>query len=126
MQLLFFRNGNQIGEQDLPPANSGKKKKKLTWDNEDIDVQQLIFPEPNFSEYKNKTTTELFEIFFDDNVWTLLVSESSRYVLFFNQPDPKITIEEYKVFIGILYQVDIMNFRVNVCIGNQKMIQKMY
>ena len=101
--IACFRNGNRIGEQDLLPANSDKKKKKkLTWDDKDIDAEQLIFPEPNYSEYKNKTPTELFEIFFNDNVWALLVSESSRYALFLNQPDPKITIEEFKVFIGIL------------------------
>ena len=96
--IACFRNGNRIGEQDLPPANSDKNK--LTWDNDDINVEQMIFPDPNFSEHKTKTPTQLFEIFFNDNVWALLVSESSHSALFLNQPDPKITIEEFQVFIG--------------------------
>ena len=67
-----------------------------------IDVEQLVIPHPNFLEHENKMPTQLFEIFFNDHVCAFLVSESSRYALFLNQPDPKITIEQFQVFIGIL------------------------
>ena len=44
----------------------------------------------------------VFESIFGDDILSLMVTESRKYALFLNCPNPKITLEEMKVFIGIL------------------------
>lgn len=81
------------------------KPNPITWlkdsDLPDVTVQQ-IFPQTNFSKYRDMSPVEIFELFMNHDVIELLVEESNRYALFINCPDPKITHEEIKCFLGIL------------------------
>ncbi|XP_037046510.1 piggyBac transposable element-derived protein 2-like [Bradysia coprophila] len=61
-----------------------------------------IFPEANYTDCTGKTAVEQFEKFFDEQLLSLIVKESSKYAEYLDKPDPKITIEELKVYIGIL------------------------
>nr|XP_023020155.1 piggyBac transposable element-derived protein 2-like isoform X2 [Leptinotarsa decemlineata] len=74
----------------------------IEWIRGDMTSIQNVFPSSDYSKYKNMSATELFELFFDDSVTSLLLQEIQRYALFMNFPDPKVTLAELKCFIGIL------------------------
>lgn len=44
----------------------------------------------------------MFELFFDNEIINYLVDESQRYAQFINQPDPKISLDEMRCFLGVL------------------------
>ncbi|KAK8788203.1 hypothetical protein V5799_022020 [Amblyomma americanum] len=48
------------------------------------------------------SAVELFELFFDEAVVELLVEQTRKYALFLNMPDPEVTTEEMRCFIGVL------------------------
>lgn len=60
------------------------------------------FPEPSYINFIDKSPVEMFEMFIDDDVIQLLVSETTRYALFKNCPDPQVDLEEMRAFIAIL------------------------
>lgn len=60
------------------------------------------FPTPDFTRYSDMTPAELLELFFDEDIYSLILNESSSYAAFKNCPDPKITIEELKCAFAIL------------------------
>lgn len=78
---------------------------KPRWINKaDFDVEKPVtFPEPNYCKYNHMTITEVFEQFIDNSFIDLLVEETKRYALFKNCTDPKITAEEIRCFIAILF-----------------------
>ncbi|KAH7958814.1 hypothetical protein HPB49_005429 [Dermacentor silvarum] len=61
-----------------------------------------IFPDPNLTAYRDLSPVELFEFFFDKSVIDLLVEQTRSYALFLNMPDPEVTKEEMKCFLGLL------------------------
>ena len=60
------------------------------------------FPEADIRNYRNKTPAEMFELFFDEDMYNLIVEETNKYAVYCNKPDPQITHLEIKVFLGIL------------------------
>ena len=54
----------------------------------------------NFIAYRDFTSFEFFELFFDENLFELMVCESNCYALFRNYDDPKISVIEMKCFNG--------------------------
>lgn len=74
----------------------------IKWKNGDLVKSSAIFPDPNFAAYRNLSPVELFELFFDDSVIDLLVEQTRSYALFLNMPDPEVTKEEIKCFLGVL------------------------
>lgn len=103
-------NGNHTDqdydeEDDLPIARFNiPNAKEITWcQNNDLpDSIEKIFSEVYSSKYRNMSPLEIFELFMTNDVFQLLLEESNKYALFINCPDPNITIEELKCFIGIL------------------------
>ena len=76
------------------------------------------FPTGDYSALRGLSAVSVFELIFSDQIFDLLSEESTRYALFLNCPDPKITKEEFKTFLGILtVLVDTTFFLVNVSIG---------
>ncbi|MCL4143795.1 UNVERIFIED_CONTAM: hypothetical protein GTU68_064841, partial [Idotea baltica] len=61
-----------------------------------------IFPETNLQAYRDLSPLELFELFFDEEVYLLLKEETTRYALFKGYQNPEITVEEMKCFVAIL------------------------
>lgn len=61
-----------------------------------------IFPVVNYNDCKNLSPHQQFEKFFDDKLLKHICKESNKYAIFLGKPNPYITIEEMRVFIGIL------------------------
>lgn len=78
------------------------EKKSKRWINEDLPKKNTVFPEPNYSKFRNLTPTQAFEKFIDSEVIEFLLQQCRAYALFKTEPDPCITSEEMNVFIGIL------------------------
>ncbi|XP_065355426.1 piggyBac transposable element-derived protein 3-like [Calliphora vicina] len=70
---------------------------------EDEDVWcQRIFPEPDFSDCTDLPPYVQFEKFFDDELVQMLCNESNSYAVYSGQENPKISMNEMRVFLGIL------------------------
>lgn len=90
-------------EAKTPRKNSSSKSTDdFVWTCDTSKPMIPIFPSPNYTDCTRKTSIEQFETFFDDELLTLITKQSSKYAEYLEKPDPKITIEELKVFIGIL------------------------
>ena len=61
-----------------------------------------IFPKANYMKYRDFSPVQLFELFFDEDLWNLLVNQTMIYATFRGETDFLVTKEEMKVFIGIL------------------------
>lgn len=112
-RISASNDGNDDDEEDsIPlleesprepqPKRRKKNAEKLTWEKADTVNSESLFPETDYSMYRGLNPVDLFELIFDDEVLTLIIEESTRYALYLNCPDPKITSEEIRVFIGVL------------------------
>lgn len=117
---VIFSNGGRIGDTtddlenaQLPtvPQNDSKIDSRLTVvtksENREFIEADLVypgyhFPTPNYSSYQNLSPVQLFELFFTKEFIQELIKETRSYSLLKNLPDSKVSIEEMKVFIGIL------------------------
>ena len=70
--------------------------------NDNFSNKYQLFPEADFRAYKDFSPIQLFELFFDEEMWELLISESRRYALQKGFVDPEISPGEIRCFIGIL------------------------
>uniref|UniRef100_A0A1B6JK84 PiggyBac transposable element-derived protein domain-containing protein n=1 Tax=Homalodisca liturata TaxID=320908 RepID=A0A1B6JK84_9HEMI len=73
----------------------------MKWEKRYKTVHRLK-PEPNYSEFNNKTPTELFELFFCNDIIELLVKESITYRRQKNNNNISVCYEEMKCFLAIL------------------------
>lgn len=87
---------------ERPKRQQSNGTKDFVWIDDTSKPMIPIFPSPNYTDCAQNTSVEQFEKFFDDELLTLIVNESSKYADYLKKPDPQITIEELKVFIGIL------------------------
>jgi hypothetical protein len=71
--------------------------------NQNIQMTSCISPEINYKKYSDFSPIDLFELFVDEEILEHLRSEITKYALFKNETDPKVTINELKVFITILF-----------------------
>lgn len=70
-----------------------KKKNKVidkNWVKGDFEPNNNTFPQPNFSRYIDFSASELFELFFDEEIFEILVRETERYALEKNGENPRI------------------------------------
>lgn len=63
--------------------------------------------------------TELFELFFDDDVFYLLLTETRKYA-YFRDADPLISREEFQCFISILIISGYSNVPGKRCYWDQR------
>ena len=61
-----------------------------------------IFPEANYSQYRNLSPCELFELFFDEEVFSLIIEQSALYARYKGEISFSTNEKELKVFLGIL------------------------
>jgi hypothetical protein len=73
-----------------------------TWMKGDLIPSSRNFPNFYYSKYENLTNVETFEKFRDDNIILFLVEESTKYALFLNELNPKISVDEMRCAIAIL------------------------
>ncbi|KAI4455965.1 homeobox-like domain superfamily [Holotrichia oblita] len=75
--------------------SSSKKKNTLEWrKNEDLLETHQNFPESDFSHLSNLNSVNIVERFIDDDIVNFLVAGSTKWALYINCPDPKITFNE--------------------------------
>ena len=80
-----------------------KIRKTIHWEKEDtISKTESIFPESNHAMFRGKKPYQIFEKFFDDELLSLITLEIQKYALYKNDPDPKVSVKELRVFLGIL------------------------
>lgn len=90
-------------QTDSGPSTSKKRKITYKWTNSDLpDLPSPAFSASLSRNYKDMSCTDMFELFFDENLWEFLIQQSTRYALFLNCPDPRISSDELKCFIAIL------------------------
>lgn len=87
----------------LPKLKTSESKKnviKNAWIKGDFE-KTTTFPSSDYKKFRKQSPVELFEMMFDDEIFDLLLNETRKYASFCNKPDPNISKEELKVFIGI-------------------------
>ncbi|XP_039286653.1 piggyBac transposable element-derived protein 3 isoform X1 [Nilaparvata lugens] len=72
------------------------------WKKDDLFTTAHHFPESDFTKYRDFSPVELFQLFFDEELFDLMINEIKKYAAFKNVPDPNITKAELKCFFGIL------------------------
>ena len=77
-------------------------KSNPKWIEGDLEPSIRDFPESDYSQYKNKSATELFELFFDDDMFQHLTEQTQLYAHYKNEADPGISNSEIRCFVAIL------------------------
>ncbi|KAI4462959.1 transposase is4 [Holotrichia oblita] len=86
------------------PEREKQKPEPMWTKGADFDIEMpTTFPLPDYSKYKNMSIIEIYEEFIDSEFIQHLVEETKRYAQFLNCADPKITTDEIRCFIAILY-----------------------
>ncbi|KAJ8930084.1 hypothetical protein NQ314_017154, partial [Rhamnusium bicolor] len=83
-------------------TNRLSTKEPSKWIPGDIQPMPRQFPEPDYSRYKDMSPVELFELFFDENIYLYLAEQTQLYAHFKNKHDPEITSQEIRCFTAIL------------------------
>ena len=105
------KSGKKTATQKrVTPAEHQPKAKKAksapakasSWCDAELPNWNPVFPAGDYSALRGMSASNVFELFFDEDLLALMCDESTRYALFLNCPDPKIIIDEIKVFIAIL------------------------
>lgn len=104
-------NNEQRRTQPLPtppldprfPAQPYPQFTKTTeWLDGDFETFAKIFDVKDFPMQETTSAAQSFELFFDDEFIEFIVTESNRYALHKNCPDPNITAGEVRCFLAIL------------------------
>lgn len=90
--------GPQIHFKDVLP-HIGDKFKWIR--QQKICSSKGIFPAANYADCA-ANAYELFERFFDEKIMQIIVDSSNRYAMFLDQTNLNLTVDELKVFIGIM------------------------
>lgn len=91
-----------IPRRTIRNPNIGYKKKKYSINGDFEKTSIFEKRSKGFDKYYSLSPTELFELFFNDDVWDHIQKETSKYALSANCPDPQKTKSELKCFFGIL------------------------
>lgn len=103
----FFPFSDDISEPQHSETNtitvpSTFMKEQVWVKNKVYNNKNFLFPEANYRAYQDFSPLELFELFFDTEMFELFVTESQRYALQKGLSDPLISVGEMKCFVGIL------------------------
>ena len=107
---LRYRNQNEVEDEVEEVTQSNSKKRRTSkevpakpkWKKEDNLLGQAPFPEGDYSRYNQMSEIELFELFFSDELLDYCKKQMTKYCTKKNWSDISVTIEELKVFLGIL------------------------
>ena len=101
-------DGREIDEEEEKPQP--KKKRRVVrkigkWKKNESPANSIskssIFPSENFERYRDFSPSELFELFFDDDLIDMLLTQSSIYGHFLND-SVKFVESDIKLFISVL------------------------
>lgn len=79
-------------------------KENISWiQNGDLEESRTrTFPQGNYKQFLDKSPIEIFELFVDEDMVEHFVSETKKYAIFKNCPDPQISADDIRTFIAIL------------------------
>jgi DNA excision repair protein ERCC-6 len=97
---IRLSSNERIGVEDY--IDEPKKLLKRKWVEGDMQCAGNFPSVSDYSAYSKLSCVELFELFIDEDLIEHLVAETEKYASFLNCPNPNITSEEIKAFIGIL------------------------
>ncbi|XP_030767392.1 piggyBac transposable element-derived protein 2-like [Sitophilus oryzae] len=63
----------------MPQVNVSAKLEEFQWIQGDLEPSRQSFPDGNHLQYQNLSPVQLFEMFIDDEVLSILIEETSRY-----------------------------------------------
>lgn len=89
-------------EPDDPDTAEKVDFERIKWIKGDLEAGAENFPDPNYERFSNMSPAEMFNLFFDEDVFQFLVDESNNYATYQNCANPNITIEEMRCAIAIL------------------------
>jgi DNA excision repair protein ERCC-6 len=90
------------GKREVTKQRSVNTSASSVWTGDDLLMTQTLFPETDYSSFRGLSAVQVFESLFTEDIYQLMVDECSRYALFLNCADPSVSIEEMKMFVGIL------------------------
>ncbi|KAF2882473.1 hypothetical protein ILUMI_23698, partial [Ignelater luminosus] len=79
-----------------------KKLSGLVWEQRYVSISQKTFPECSFSNLREKSSLDIFEMIFDQEVFDVVIKETANYATFNNCPFPNMTLDKMKIFLAIL------------------------
>ena len=71
------------------------------WTRGTFENVETNFITPDYSKFVDFSPLQMFELFWTNDIFEYLLTESTKYASFKNNQDPKFTIEELKCAIGI-------------------------
>lgn len=83
-----------------PTVRLSNEKRK--WGKGKMKKFSVSFPESDYTRYRDFSPMQLFELFFDDEIYEMIVEETAKYAAFKNMPNPNVSKEELKCFVGIM------------------------
>lgn len=97
----------QPNMNNKPKANRNSQEKQApalrSWKSADLSAPVAqVFPESDFSRYADFSPVELFELFFDPELFLIMVQEIQNYAAFKNIQDPNVSVGDLKCFLGVL------------------------
>lgn len=93
---------NARARKSIRNTNNNNNNNKKSWINGDFEKTTKFEKRTKDYAYSCFSLTELFELFFTDDVWDHIQTETTKYALSLKCPDPQITKSEIKCFFGIL------------------------
>ncbi|KAF2883442.1 hypothetical protein ILUMI_22727 [Ignelater luminosus] len=95
----------QTEDIEIETRSGVSKRKKLSgsvWEQQDVCISQKTFPECSFSNLRENSPLDIFEMIFDHEVFDLIIKETANYATFNNCPSANVTLNEMKIFLAIL------------------------
>lgn len=63
--------------------------------------QEAVFPEPNYAKYRDFSSIELFELFFDNYIYGFIIKQTNLYAIYKEVTNiNSVTKEEIKIFLA--------------------------
>lgn len=102
-----FRDGRRTTENDgenAEPVSTSNthfnRYKTAKWSHgTSLRLTDCMFPESNYAKYRDFSPVQLFELFFDDEVWNMIVDQTIVYAKFRGETEFMVTKEDIKVFL---------------------------
>ena len=117
----------QLHNQILPTASLSQMKAKgferlatklrNGKKNTSFPEKNMPFPEADYSKYRDFSSAELFELFFDNDLFDLLVQQSILYAHSKGETNFFVTTSEMKVLLGICWCLDYALFPLEDSFG---------
>lgn len=101
IEQILTRSPDQAGNTNFFKLEMEPSTLKF-YENANLEFSNVPFPDSDYSQYYEMDPIQLFECFFSNELLVNIIKDTTKYALFKNCPDPQISLEELRVFLGIL------------------------